>query len=185
MYKSIFTILTLTLSLGVAHAQINTLTLDQFRLDSLKLEGCRARCHQLTLKSDRVNISIRLFSSKPTQIITSYFDEQYLVLVYKGKGQSHYLAGAYHDGEKWIEDYFQRPLGFATGLSYEAVKTARFLDEASLLLEYEVFSHVGGGQYSTKHTILRICQDQIYEFERVPPSWPNRHGIRNPLRPEH
>ena len=185
MYKSIFTILTLTLSLGAAHAQINTLTLDQFTVERFAAEGCKSNCFNLTLNKGDAEITIKLFHPKPTQIITSYFDEQYLVLVYKGKGHSHYLAGAYHDGEEWIEDYFQRPLGFATGLSYEAVKTARFIDEASLLLEYEVFSHVGGGQYSTKHTILRICRDQIYEFKRVPPSWPNRHGIRNSLRPEH
>ena len=184
--KKIMLLLFCAMFFGKLYPQYNTLTLENFEIERVAVEERKSQYYQLIWRGEEDNISLRLFGQEPKKITASFFDEKYLVMVYEiyaGENQRHYLIGAYFDGEKWVEDYFQRPLGYITGISSQTVKKATFIDGETLLIEYELFTHMNGGEYSTQHSILRICKDRIYEYNKKEPLGFNNLGERNPIRP--
>ena len=110
--------------------------------------------------SEKITIKI---SVEPAEIIDSYFDDQYLVMIYKGIDGFHYLTGIYKYGDKWQADYFDIDLEFGTGTYAETIKKAQVLDSATIFLLYNI--QATGKAPRTESRILRITKDHIRTYK--------------------
>lgn len=154
----------------------DSLTLKDFKIEDVYIPSREATVYELNLLESEEEISVLLYT-KPEEIVASYFDDHYLILVYR-RGNNCYLRGAYKENGKWEKDYFHTQLGLTTGLTSKVLKTARFLDGETLLISYESTSFREREKRMTR-SILRICQNEVYIYEQ---SGVSDKG-NNPIRP--
>lgn len=174
MKKRITTFIVLMFFVHCLFAQsIDSLTLNNFELEEIPVPERKSSYYNLTLLDSEDSITIRLYA-RPKEIAASYFDSNYLVLVYNS-GSGHYLTGVYKEEQIWRQDYFHRALESSTGLSSMFLKEARFIDGETLLLTHEHHSSVIN-EKQLSYSILRICQNQIYKYKR--PEKPFTRGAK-------
>lgn len=154
----------------------DSLTLKDFKIEDIYIPSREATVYELHLLESEEEISVLLYT-KPEEIVASYFDQHYLILVYR-RGSNCYLRGAYKENGKWKKDYFHTQLGLTTGLTSKVLKTARFLDGETLLVLYESTSFREKEKVMTR-SILRICQNEVHIYEQ---SGASDKG-NNPIRP--
>lgn len=145
------------------YSQITSLSLSDFKIQELKAgKDSTYIYYNLILNFEKDKIVIRA-DVKPINIEDAYFDNQYLVLVFEGEDNNHYLTGVYKDNGKWTKDYFYLQLGYETNLTTKKLISAKFIDGETLLLKFS-YGYRRGKPEKKQQVLWRLGGQGIYEY---------------------